>query len=370
MNRLSRALAIGMVGTLLAQSHVFADSSADLEQLDTQLALVEEFVSGTFDNYEQVYWEQVRKVPENLRHRRITATYLKVVLPKFGNHVVYADKYWDGDPDKRAYRNLYVFSADRNLNGLRMNLLGIPRPDRFDNALRDPSELLVLDPSEMSAMDSSCNTVWRLRGTVFTTSFAGSCTLGKNGKEHGFTVPTHLTSDSTIGRGHFIYLTTGVDDRGKLVSGPPDFVPSAELRARKFNCSVSHTTGSTETVHIHDRGGVASLSATGSVPAVSIRLRQFTPPGTIESTGLALIVLPPDGQEKVDAQFQLTTPHAIAPRDANQIAFKDESVRIRCLLLNEAPPWREASATQTKLEDQHTFNEMAWTSSARVNQGG
>jgi len=333
MIKLSQTLAIGVVGILLGQSYASAESSSDPQKLDAELSLVEEFIGGTFDNYEQVYWEQVRKVPEKLRHRRVTSTYRKVELPQFGSHVMYADKYWDGDPARKAYRNLYVFSADQNLAGLRMNLLGIPQPDRFDNALDDPSELRVLDPSEMVAMNPSCNTVWRLRGTVFTTTFAAPCTLGK---EHGFASPTHLISDSTIGRDHFIYLTTGVDGRGKHVFGPPDFVPSAELRARPFKCSASYGTGRTETVHLHDQGGVASLPAEGGRRAVSIRLRQFMPPGAVESAGLVLIVLPPDGQEKVDEQGQLTTPHTMTPRDAKQIGFRDEGIGIDCVLKYDA----------------------------------
>lgn len=319
-----------LVAALLLPFMADAAGGPAASDMKAELALVEEFLVGTFDNYEQIYWEEAHKLPQKLRHRRSTAINSKVELPQFGEHVYYTHAYWDGDPRKREYRNLYVFSADQHTNTLRMNLLIIPRPERLDNALIDPTILKSLTPEEIApmVMEPGCNTLWALRGEQFTTRFAGVCARAIP----PLTSPAVLTSNSTIGRDAFIYLTTGVDKEGKHVFGPPDFVPSAELRARNFTCSVDRGAGPAETVHLHDRGGVASLPAAGAAPTVSIRLRQFTPPGAVRSEGLALLVLPPGGREEVDTQNRLTTPHAWAPSDATAIGLRNGVFSARCRL--------------------------------------
>lgn len=308
---------------------------ADESNLNGELALVDEFLPGTFDNYEQIYWEEEGNTPKELRHRRSTATTIRVDLPQFGEHVFYTHAYWDGNPARREYRNLYILYADQETNAVRMRLLIIPQPERLDNALTDQSVLKSLTPASLAPMEMvpGCNTVWRLRGVQFTTEFAGTTC---DRKIPPSTSPVTLTSNSTIGRNEFLYLTTGVDGAGKLVFGPPDFIPSKELRARNFTCSVDRESGGRETVQLHDRGGTASLVESQTAPALSVRLRQFTPPGSVHSEGLALIVLPEDGREKVDSRHRITTPHAWAPSTATLISYAGKSVDIRCALAKSA----------------------------------
>lgn len=329
MKRMNHMRPAGRMAAMLATFAVAAALPAQANDMKQELDLVEDFIVGVFDNYEQTYWEETANLAPQLRHRRSTAIYRKVDLPEFGVNVYYADKYWDGDRKQRSYRNLYVLFADRKSNAVRLDLLTIPRPERFDKALSDPSILRTLTRQEMISMDAACNTIWKLRGEQFAVTMAGHCVLTTLFPSK---IPVHVTVDTVIGRDHFLYLSYGVDDGGKHVYGPPDLVESAELRAREFTCSVDRGAGRTQTLRLHDQGDAASIPAAGDAPAISVRLRQFTPPGSVRSEGLALLVLPNDGREKVDAQHRLTTPHAWAPRDATQIGLRNQQFGIQCQL--------------------------------------
>lgn len=300
-----------------------------------ELGRIGELIVGTFDTYEQTYWERVRGVPEALRHRRTTMIIRRVDLPRFGSDVYYAHKYWDGDPGNPAFRDLYVFHPEAGTDAVRLDLLMLPDPERFDDALRDPGVLSVLSPEGLApvAMDRGCNTLWRLRGSQFLTTFAGRCLRAPSATHP----PLILTAGTIVGPEGFFYLTTGVDAAGQHGFGPPDGVPSAELRARDFHCVIDRGTGTADTVSLHDQGDAVTLAATAAVPAVGIRLRQFKPPGSMRSQGLALIVLPADGLEAVDAQDRLISPHALVSPDATRIGYRSGDLAIHCDLARDHP---------------------------------
>ncbi len=324
-----------IVAVLLSPAVAVASGEGGDVPLAAELGRIGELIVGTFDTYEQTYWERARGVPEALRHRRTTMIIRRVDLPRFGSDLYYAHKYWDGDPGKIAFRDLYVFRPEPGTDAVRLDLLMLQRPERFNDALRDPAVLSVLTSEELAqvAMDPACNTLWRLRGLQFLTSFAGRCVRAPSATSP----PLVLTAGTIVGPEGFLYLTTGVDAAGNHAFGPPDGIPSAERRARDFRCAVEHGAGRVDTVSLHDQGGAVTLAASGAAPPVSLRLRQFTPPGALRSEGLALIILPEDGFEEVDAQDRLVSPHAFTSSEATRIGYRSNGLSIRCDLGVDLP---------------------------------
>jgi hypothetical protein len=316
---LSLALAAASPGT----------STALASTGEAELAVAEQYLAGTFDNYEQTFWQEVLQTPEELRHRRSSSLYLRVDLPAFGEHVYYAHKYWDGDPAVRSFRNLYVLSADTDEQALRLDLLTIPRGERLDQVLENMDLLQALTPEEMIRMAPECNTLWYLLGNQFHIKMAGDCVLTS---VHPDGIPVHITVSTQIDDYHFNYLSYGVDGDGNHAYGPPDLMPSRELRARWFSCEVERAGMPAERVLLHDQGDMAVLPGSGSTPPTGIRLRQFMPPTAVRSQALVLLVLSEGLSEEVDANYRLTTAHAAAAPQETQIGYVGAGIRAHCSL--------------------------------------
>lgn len=269
---------------------------------DHELDELEKVLVGTFDNYEQVYWESQLGVPAALRHRRTTSVYRRVDLPAFGDRVYYAHKWWDGDPTVAAYRNLYVIRRDAELDLPRLDLLTIPDPARLDRALDDDTVLRTLDPAAMIRMAPECNTVWRREGEGFRVAMAGACMLTSVSPTGE---PLAMTVDTRIDAGEFSYLSYGRDSQGKILFGPTDLAPSRERRARWFDGHIRSAAGEVR-VRIHDQGGHCVVDAPGG--PLRLRLRQVRWPTHDRAPALALVAMQGAQQELL-----LGAPADVAP---------------------------------------------------------
>lgn len=291
---------------------------------DFELEEMVKVLEGTFDNYEQCYWEEIEQIAPELRHRRMTSVYRRVDLPAFKGTVFYAHKWWDGDTENFAYRNLYVVNRDPTLNALRLDLLTIPNPERFENALEDESLLRILSPSEMITMPAECNTVWRKQGDAFHVTMAGQCMLTS-------VSPTDealaIEVDTRIDQENFLYLSIGRDEHGNILYGPKDLVHSRELRARWFDCSAT-LAGVTSHFRIHDQGGFHEI---GGPSPIRIRLRQVKWPSHEREPMLALIAMREGQQEILIGASQSVQPViATAAPKAKSIGLISGDLSVTC----------------------------------------
>ena len=272
------------------------------EEPDYEMDDLERMLDGTFDNYEQVYWEAQRGVDPALRHRRTTSVYRRVHLQRFEGRVFYAHKWWDGDPAVAAYRNLYVIRRDPALGLPRLDLLTIPDPKRLDRALEDGSVLHTLTPEEMTRMAPECNTVWRREGDGFRVAMAGECRLTSVSPTGE---PLAMTVDTRVDAENFLYLSYGRDAQGKILFGPTDREPSRELRARWFDGRIRTARGERR-VRLHDQGGLCTID--GPQGELRIRLRQVRWPAHDRPPALTLVVM--QGKQE---ELLLDPPAALAP---------------------------------------------------------
>ena len=298
--------------------------AADLARppLDEDRALAVRYITGIFDNYEQVYWEKTLGVPQELRHRQVTSTYVPVTLPEFGDVVIYADKYWDGDPAKVAYRNLYLLTTDEELDAVRLRLLTIPNNRRLDGALDNLSLLDQLTPEEMIVMDRDCDTVFRRWGNMFKISMIDECWLTT---VHPSGAPVSVTVETTLDARDFWVLSYGYGEDGSQMYGPLDLVASKERKARPFACTLRVGSGDDGEyfggLRLHDQGGVATVT-TRTHGDVRLRLRQITWPVSNQRPQLALFVMT-EGQDEVllDGTDGNPAPYASASPLARSIAL-------------------------------------------------
>lgn len=272
------------------------------EEPDYEMDDLERMLDGTFDNYEQVYWEMQRGVEPALRHRRTTSVYRRVHLPRFEGRVFYAHKWWDGDPAVVAYRNLYVIRRDPALGLPRLDLLTIPDPRRLDHALEDGSVLHTLTPEEMTRMAPECNTVWRREGDAFRVAMAGDCRLSSVSPTGE---PLAITVDTKVDEHNFLYLSYGRDSTGALQYGPRDLVHSRELRARWFDGWIRYG-GAERRVRLHDQGGFCAVD--GPDGPLRVRLRQVRWPTHERAPALAVVAM--RGRQR---ELLIDPPRDVAP---------------------------------------------------------
>lgn len=300
-------------------------SAPELSAPDYELDDLERLLCGTFDNYEQVYWEEQLGIPTALRHRRSTSVYRRVDLSHFHGRVFYAHKWWDGDPQVRSYRNLYVIRRDPELNLLRLDLLTIPNPERLDDALVSDTVLATLKPEELVAMPAECNTVWHREGDGFRVAMAGDCRLtsvSPNGE------PLAITVDTRVDENNFLYLSYGRDSAGALQYGPQDLVPSRELRARWFRGSL-RIDGQEHHFELHDQGGLCLIESSQGI--LRVRLRQVRWPTHERRPQMALILMRP-GQDELllDAPVERAPCIAFAAPDATSIGLSTGGILLHC----------------------------------------
>jgi len=320
-----------IAGFLLLPPNIVISADLARPPLEEDRRLAVSYITGIFDNYEQAYWEKALGLQENLRHRQVTSTYVPVDLPDFGDVVLYADKYWDGDPSKVAYRNLYILTLDEELDTVRLRLLTIPNNRRLDGALDDLSLLDQLVPEEMIGMDLDCDTALRRWGNIFKISMIDECWLTS---VHPSGAPVSVTVETTLDAHDFWILSYGYGEGGGQMYGPIDLVASKERKARPFSCSLQILEGDDsyhyDGLRLHDQGGLVTIS-TQTHGNIRLRLRQITWPVSNQRPQLALFVLS-DGQDEVllKGTSGNPAPYASASPRALSIALNMPNMQASC----------------------------------------
>lgn len=304
-----------------------AGGPAHASTLEADLELALDYMEGTFDNYEQVYWERALGVPEHLRHPRATSIYKLVELPQFDGAVIYAHKYANGDPSAITFRNLYVIKPSPEENGLRLRIYPVPDADQIAGLPDDLSGLAHLDPAEIQTMAPDCDTLWKRRMEHFQITMAGECWLTT---VHASGQPVSITVSTGLDASGMSYLSYGHGESGEQLYGPLDLVPSFEYRAREFACVAIEDSGGRQDFELYDEGGVASLELDGQ--PLHVRLRRVRIPGAAQSRFLALFLHGGELLEDATTHWRESDAAAVAEFDATEIALLRDSVTIRCKL--------------------------------------
>jgi len=320
---------IGVASILALICAPLAASAAHPDRFSGTLKMAEEFLTGTFDNYEQAYWEKVLDVPEVQRHRRRTEIYRKVDVPAIEGDKYYAHKYWDGDPKKPAYRNLWVLFGDKKLNAVRINLLTIPHPETLDNALNDPSILHDLTFDKLGSMPRDCDSLWEPRGnSLHMTLVPGNNCWLTDVNPAG--MPVHTEVDATLNKDEFYFGSYGYDKDGILRYGVPGLIAAKLRHARWFSCTVERPGMKSTVVRLHDQGDAVTLDGSEANQIFTIRLRQMLPPYAVYSRELALLVMPGVATERVNEDYELLDPHSSTDPSAGSIGYETSHIGVRC----------------------------------------
>ncbi len=295
------ATLLALLGILIQASVSVSAQPQKITPLEKDLNFLLEWFPGRFDNSLQVFWEPQLEVPEEDRHYRRHSIFRRVDLPKFGDHVLYAEQYRDGDPDAIYRQRLYVFSVDETEGAIRLQIHIPKNPDRLKGAYRDPDLLKRLRPTATRVVEG-CDVLWRRQANQFI-GHVGDGTCRFWSQQFGKDI---VLDESLILTENELWLADrGLDEAGEYVFGMKGETPSKLRRVRPFECWAAILRGAAHGdsgegqsdwdfrrgVWLHDQQGEAVLT-TDEDPArrIMLRLRRVEWPTGSNRPSLTLYV--------------------------------------------------------------------------------
>jgi hypothetical protein len=199
--------------------------------VERDIMVIAEMLPGIYDNVEQVYFDQRRKLPDVQRHDRARLVIKRVPAPAFGEHVFFVKEALAPDLDKPTLLRLYAFSVDNPNAAVRMRIfdLGDPATSNYRGADRDPAVLAGLTPAAAKS-ESECDVLWRREAGQFHATGLPTC----RGEVKGNKVRREL--DMMLDERSLWIRSRRITDAGEQLSGPVDGVHYRFNRARQFQC--------------------------------------------------------------------------------------------------------------------------------------
>jgi hypothetical protein len=317
----------GMLLAVLAASAAPSAMAASSYDLAAQLALLQQWWPGEYDNHEQI----VRQSGGGLSPLtsapffRIHSVVTRVEMPGLGAHVLQLVEYRDDVPSRELRRRLFVLSADEKRGVLRAAQFTAPTSATTATAATAATGATVAPaPAPVSA---GCDLEFQFVGGQFEGSTSGASCTGAGRNAPPFRVVIGPRYAWTSGEG---------------APAPTDGW-FEQIRARQFTCTVHEAangqmrdTRYLTTVHLHDQGGTADIAwPDGRTLTFTIHNRAFT--------------MPPDREYPLFRIHEKgkTVPiaYAYAVDDAKRFGLNLGWFYIRCYAEGE---WSEAEGDQRR----------------------
>ena len=186
-------------------------------ELDEELSLIAEWLTGDYDTFDQVAADEAAK--SAYVHDRAVMHIIPIALPGLadGNHsrALYVEKAGAASQDKPYDQRIYILTREDGRPVLRPHRF--KEPEKFVGAYNRKELLAGLAPEQIE-LEQGCDLVLKTvsrfmyRGEVGTD---GTCQRTLRGA-------VRVTSKVEIGVDHITSLDQGWDESGKLVWGPPE----------------------------------------------------------------------------------------------------------------------------------------------------
>lgn len=156
---------------LAAQTACAAATEASLEE---DLATIMTWWNGDYDNDRQIRQLEAADQPVwraddsgKGGHIEVTSHYRPVLLPAFGEHVIYVEETKHGDPDELFRQRIYTLTIDETENLIRVKLWYFKDREKYVGAWRNLTMIQALSPDEMSPLPDNCDLLVSKAGDKF-----------------------------------------------------------------------------------------------------------------------------------------------------------------------------------------------------------
>lgn len=277
---------------LIPPASAQAEGSAG-DILDKDLELLMQWFPGEYDNQEQVYFNELREIPEEERHERIHHIFYPVDLPAFGEHVLYVQQYLDDKPDEIYRQRIYVFTADYEEMAIRLDILTPKDPGALVDAHLDPSRLEGLTPDDVTPRPG-CEVFWRRQANQFHGDMkerACNFVSQRSGKR------IFIDDDLVLTASEIWIRDMAEDEDGNYVFGNRAGIHHKNRKARSFSCwvAVERTEGEgwyfEPSATLFDQGGRVTITTDEAEPqSLMLKMRNVVWPFGPNRPSLVLYV--------------------------------------------------------------------------------
>ncbi len=260
--------------SIVAGGAMYPALAQDQPPLQRQMMIIAELFPGTYDNMEQVYFDNRLNLPEAERHQRVRSEVRRIPGARFGDHAFFILDYWY--EQERWHPRIYTFHIDEAENAIRMKLHAFAGFDRtpYLKAHEDPSLLDDLSLEQLTHLPE-CDLFWRRAVGGFHANMRPKACIYEQGGHEVYADYQMMLNDQALWKGDVIRRLA--DD--VQVNDEP-VVLHQQNRARFFTCSMTFEEGGEITrfpdLRIMDQGGIAWVQMpTAEHPdrEVAIRIR-------------------------------------------------------------------------------------------------
>jgi hypothetical protein len=219
------------------------------------LALVERWLTGEFDNFQQFYEAKESKAP--VPFERVHGAIAPIAVPGIGEHVLLSRQSSLRDVEQIDLVHVYSLVPGPADSDATLRLYEVADPAVLAEAREGWTKPVSVKADQLKLMDG-CDLTWRREGEAFAgTMKPGSCRARWPNAPGPVTVVAtyRLTADG------FAFSEQLTDEAGKVVFGRADGAPLTLMRARLFNCYAAKLKeGTTDkfdgmlNVAMHDQG--------------------------------------------------------------------------------------------------------------------
>lgn len=177
---MTRLFGVAMAAVLLSLSGCAANARAPkANTLEDDLALMMAWFPGEYDNYEQVWQQEVDGLKPEERHEHIHHIFLPVDAPAFEGEIYFVKQYMDGDYDDVYRQRMYQFTTDDAEGAIRLTIYRFLDEQKYRYADQNPELMKALTVEEVKT-SPGCEVYWKLSGEHFDGYMHDTC---------GFTSP-------------------------------------------------------------------------------------------------------------------------------------------------------------------------------------
>ena len=225
----------------------------DQPPLQRDLQIIAHLFPGSYDNNEQVYFDNRLQLPEDIRHERVSTEVRRIPNDRFGEHAFFILDYWF--EQDRWHPRIYSFHIDEEENAIRMKLHAFAGIDRapYLNAHEDLSALASLSLGDLTNIPE-CDLFWKPIIHGYHGVMKDKACVYEERGEKVYADYQMMLDDRSLWKGDVIRR---VSDDTQINSEPE--VLHKQLRARWFTCNMSFsgegTKGNFSSIRMHDQGG-------------------------------------------------------------------------------------------------------------------
>jgi hypothetical protein len=136
------------------------------DNLDADMARMMTWFTGEFDNYEQVWQQEVDGLKKEDRHEHIHHIFKPVNAPNIGDTMFFVKQFTDGDYENVYRQRLYKFHKNLAENAIQLTIYSYLDEAKYRNGDQTPEMFENITAEELKTT-AGCEVFWRFNGEYF-----------------------------------------------------------------------------------------------------------------------------------------------------------------------------------------------------------